>query len=48
VDKTDCSVARVTEMYRALFEKANLKVVREEKQVNWPNDLLDVKMYLLV
>ena len=36
VDKEDHSVTRSTELYKALFTKAGLKVLAEETQKDWP------------
>jgi hypothetical protein len=30
-----------------IFEKAGLKVVKEETQTNWPKELLEVRIYMI-
>jgi protein N-terminal methyltransferase len=47
VDKDDYSVVRTEKLYKKLVEEAGLKVIKEEFQANWPEDLFDVKMYAL-
>lgn len=34
--------------WKAIFEEAGLLVVRETKQIGFPEDLFDVKMFLLM
>lgn len=48
VDKEDCSVTRSTELFKVVFEKAELKILREQNQADWPKDLFAVKMYALI
>lgn len=36
VDKEDCSVTRSTELFKQLFAKAGLKVIKEQTQEDWP------------
>jgi hypothetical protein len=47
VDKADFSVARSYQLFRGLFDKADLKIIKDEVQHNWPQELLGVRMYLL-
>jgi len=47
VDKEDNSVTRSDELYRILFDKANLKVVKQEWQPDFPQDLFKVNQYAL-
>ena len=35
-------------MYKELIDKAGLRIVREKDQINWPDDLFNVRMYALV
>jgi len=45
VHKDDFSVTRCEKVLKHAFEKAGLTVVEEKQQVNWPDDLLDLKMF---
>jgi protein N-terminal methyltransferase len=47
VDKEDYSVTRSDEMYRTLFAKAKLRVVMQEWQTEFPEDLFRVNQYVL-
>lgn len=47
VDKADCSVTRSTDLFKDLFAKAGLKIVKEEVQMDWPKDLFTIRMYAL-
>ena len=48
VDKLDCSVIRSNLLWKKLFAEAGLRVVKEEKQQDWPQDMFDIRMYALV
>lgn len=48
VDKEDCTVVRSSMLYRKLFEQAGLKVIKEQKQSDWPTDLFEPLMFALV
>jgi len=47
VDSKDSSVIRSDELWRRLFAKANMRVVKEAEQFGFPDELLTVKMYAL-
>ena len=47
VDKQDFSVTRSTQLYKSVFEKAGLKVLKEATQKDWPEDLFEVRIYAL-
>lgn len=47
VDKDDSSLTRSDAHYKALFEKADVRVVKEDFQLEWPKNLMKVKMYAL-
>lgn len=47
VDTEDCSISRTDALYKAVFERAGLRVLHELKQACWPKDLIPVKMYAL-
>ena len=47
VDKEDFSVTRSVELYKILFQKAGLKIIKEETQNDWPEDLFGVRMYAI-
>ena len=47
VDRSDSSVARTDAHLKQLFGEAGLRVLREQRQPDWPADLLPVKMYAL-
>lgn len=47
VDKDDSSVTRSDSLFKRAFRDAGLEVIREELQVNFPQDLYKVKMYAL-
>ena len=47
VDKADFSVTRSYLMFKELFEKAGLEIVKDEVQLNWPSELLTIRMYML-
>jgi protein N-terminal methyltransferase len=46
-DDIDSSVTRTDEKFRALFEKAELRILRTELQKNFPAALFPVRMYAL-
>ena len=46
-DETDSSVTRTDEKLRALFKRADLRVVATELQRGFPKDLYSVRMYAL-
>ena len=48
VHKDDFSVTRCEKVLKFAFEKAGLRVIEEKKQENWPDDLLDLKMFACV
>jgi protein N-terminal methyltransferase len=48
VDKEDYSVTRSEVMYRGLIERAGLRIVKEQRQDDWPESLFSVKMYAMV
>jgi protein N-terminal methyltransferase len=47
VDKDDASVTRSNAYMLDLFEKANLSVMYNVKQRNFPKELFEVRMYAL-
>jgi protein N-terminal methyltransferase len=47
VDKDDSSLTRSDEYYKAIFEAAGVKLIKEAFQQEWPVDLFPVKMYAL-
>ena len=47
VDKQDYSVTRSTELYKQLFQKAGLTLLKEQTQKDWPEDLFGVRIYAL-
>jgi protein N-terminal methyltransferase len=47
VDKSDCSVTRSAALFKELFAKAGLKIVKDEMQMDWPKDLFTIRMYAL-
>lgn len=47
VDKADSSLTRCDKHYKTLFKKADVRVLKEELQKEWPNNLMMVKMYAL-
>ncbi len=46
-DEEDSSVTRPEPILKSLFEKAELKIVRELQQQKFPKDLYPVKMFAL-
>lgn len=48
VHKDDFSVTRCEKMLKHAFEKSGLKLLEEKLQSDWPNDLLDVKMFACI
>ncbi|OMJ94234.1 hypothetical protein SteCoe_2725 [Stentor coeruleus] len=48
VHKDDFSVTRCEKVLKHAFNKAGLKVLEEQLQKDWPNDLLDVKMFACI
>jgi protein N-terminal methyltransferase len=46
-DSEDSSVNRTDPLYKTIFEKAGLKLVKEEVQKGFPDNLFPVKMYML-
>lgn len=47
IDETDSSVTRPLKQFKSLLKKANLRVVKECRQLNFPNDLYPVYMLAL-
>ncbi|PHJ18692.1 protein c9orf32 [Cystoisospora suis] len=47
IDKTDNSIMRTDQQYRDLFKKANLRLLFDMKQPNFPKSLYPVYMYCL-
>lgn len=47
IDELDSSVTRSTKTFFRLFQKANLKVIKQCKQNNFPKQLLCVKIFAL-
>ncbi|EWS73135.1 AdoMet-dependent proline di-methyltransferase (macronuclear) [Tetrahymena thermophila SB210] len=47
LDSQDYSITRSDSMYKQLFSKANLDIILEKKQPEFPDELFDVKMYAL-
>jgi len=47
VDKEDYSVTRADDLYRTLFQKANLKLIKQQWQPDFPEDLFKVNQYAL-
>lgn len=47
-DEEDSSKTRSEREWRDIFEAAGLIIVKETKQMSFPDDLFDVKMYLLM
>ena len=45
VDNDDSSLTRSDAHYKIIFERAGIKLVKEEYQKSWPKDLFPVKMY---
>lgn len=45
VHKDDFSVTRSEKVLKYAFNKAGLTVIEEKQQENWPDDLLDLKMF---
>lgn len=45
VDNDDSSLTRSDAHYKIIFEKAGVKLVKEEYQKTWPKELFPVKMY---
>lgn len=48
VDKEDCTVVRSSMLYRKLFEQAGMKIIKEERQPDWPTDLFEPVLFALV
>ena len=48
VDKSDCSVTRSHLLWLELFSKAELQVINEGIQPDWPEDMYDLRMYALI
>lgn len=46
-DTTDSSFTRSRELLLELFNKAGLRILKEERQRNLPKELYDVRMYAL-
>ncbi|KAK2039531.1 hypothetical protein LZ31DRAFT_558728 [Colletotrichum somersetense] len=46
-DDVDSSVTRVDDKFRALFEKAGLRLIKTELQRGFPKELFPVRMYAL-
>ncbi|RGB23221.1 alpha-N-methyltransferase NTM1 [Rhizophagus diaphanus] len=46
-DETDSSVTRSDEIYKKIFQKSGLKIVKEKIQHGMPEELFEVKMYAL-
>ncbi|XP_062504503.1 N-terminal Xaa-Pro-Lys N-methyltransferase 1-B-like [Corticium candelabrum] len=46
-DHVDSSVARSAEIFRQLFTAAGLRVVQEDKQLGFPEQMYDVNMWAL-
>jgi protein N-terminal methyltransferase len=46
-DEEDSSLTRPDDVLKALFEKAGLKIIKEETQQGFPQGLYPVRMYLL-
>ena len=44
-DSEDSSVNRTDPLYKIIFEKAGLELVKEEVQKGFPDNLFPVKMY---
>ena len=40
-------MTRSAELFKDLFKKAGLNIVKEETQVDWPQDLFTIRMYAL-
>lgn len=47
VDKEDSSISRSDKYLKALFEKAGLELVQQERQMDFPKSIFPVKMYAL-
>ncbi|KAJ3383600.1 hypothetical protein HDU92_004055 [Lobulomyces angularis] len=47
LDEEDSSVTRSDEIFKEIFAKAGLKIIKEKLQTNFPTNLYKVKMYLL-
>jgi protein N-terminal methyltransferase len=47
LDTEDRSVTRSDFLYKAAFRRAGLKIIREDMQSNFRQDLFNVKMYAL-
>jgi protein N-terminal methyltransferase len=45
VDKEDCSLTRSDAYMLDLFKKANLLILSNQKQKDFPQELFDVRMY---
>lgn len=48
VHKDDFSVTRSEKMLKGHFSQGGLRLVAEQLQVEWPTDLLRIKMFALV
>jgi len=47
VHKDDCSVTRSDELYKKLFAKAGLQIIRQEWQEDFPKEMFAVSQYAL-
>jgi protein N-terminal methyltransferase len=47
MDNTDSSVTRPRALIIELIKKAGLRVVKEQKQQRFPNDLYEVRMFAI-
>ncbi|KAI9599009.1 alpha-N-methyltransferase NTM1 [Syncephalis fuscata] len=47
VDSEDSSVTRSDAVFRSIFKRAGLEIIKETVQSNFPGDLFTVKMYAL-
>mmetsp|Transcript_28719 Transcript_28719/g.82531 ORF Transcript_28719/g.82531 Transcript_28719/m.82531 type:complete len:311 (-) Transcript_28719:33-965(-) len=47
VDREDNSISRTDEQYKAVFERAGLRLVHQMQQTCWPSHLVPVRMYAL-
>ncbi|KAI9184624.1 hypothetical protein H9P43_003679 [Blastocladiella emersonii ATCC 22665] len=48
IDTQDSSMTRADNVWRRVFKRAGLRVVKEQKQSNWPRGLYEVRMWCLV
>lgn len=48
VHKDDFSVTRSEKMFKLVFRKCGLRLIEERNQVDWPKDLIRLKMFVCI